>query len=731
MLRPGFVLALAVVLTTPVAADPLHATIVDGQTLEPIRGATARIGDREVSVDALGRLDLGELDRDVVVAVSAPGYEPGTQTIARHDDGALVLLFRPHALDEVVEIRAQAPRAATDSAYVLGKDEIRSLPGGSTDALAAVRSLPGVAAAPSAAGGRLVIRGGAPQDSLLTIDGVPVPFAYHSFDNTTILPLSMVGSIAYSPGGFGVDDGRATSGTVGIITNDVPPERAGGQVSISMLDASAFGATPLSTRHGLYLSGGLRRSTVDLLIPIAVPESAMVGFTTPPLYYDGQLRLDWIAGAHDRVTLLGLTSFDQLGIVNHMAGTDLPADFEQHSQFGRLIASWKHETPRVRNRMVAALGTGDSHARFDTIQHVDDANNLALVRDDLSIDAHRLLRVRAGAFAEIEHNDLDARSIVVSSDGLPPGHFGDIPIKTLRTSFDANYAAAYAAGDLRLTSTTTLTVGTRVDYFAHIQAAVVEPRAELAQKVGAMTLHAAAGRYARDFNQTEGIPTNLLPERATQLSGGTDIDLGDGLTATASVYHTSRSQLAVADSSRMSAPDELLYTSAGSGTSAGVDLLLRLHRDHVFGWLGYSFGKSSRRDDPTSASHATPFDQTHTLTAVASYRIGAWQLGARFQYTSGLPYTDVVGATHDDSLDRYLPVLGAPFGARYPDVAQLDLRVEHVWKTRVATIAAFVDVGNVFRQARIERYTYSSDFSSRAPLEQYIPLPSIGVRGEL
>ena len=45
------------------------------------------------------------------------------------------------------------------------------------------------------------------------------------------------------------------------------PARAGGQATLSVLDASATAATPLA--NGLYLSGGVRRSTVDLLIPIA------------------------------------------------------------------------------------------------------------------------------------------------------------------------------------------------------------------------------------------------------------------------------------------------------------------------------------------------------------------------------------------------------------------------------------------------------------------------------
>jgi hypothetical protein len=231
------------------AADTVRATVVDGATLEPIPHATVRIGDRAVIAGDDGGLVI-ETDRDAVdVTASAPGYEPATQTVPAGEP-TMVLLFSPDAL-EVIEVKAQAPRSVTDGGYVLGTEEIRNLPGGSTDALAAVRSLPGVSQAPQVvSGGRLVIRGGGPQDSLLTLDGVPVPYVYHSFDNTTILPVSMIGAIAYSPGGFGVDEGRATSGSVALTTTDEPPVAPTAMAQLSMLDVAAAGAMPLSKRHG-------------------------------------------------------------------------------------------------------------------------------------------------------------------------------------------------------------------------------------------------------------------------------------------------------------------------------------------------------------------------------------------------------------------------------------------------------------------------------------------------
>lgn len=720
-------LVIPVLLASGIAgADPLRATLVDGITLEPIPHATARVNGRTVTANVRGEVVVDGLDRAVDVEAFAPGYESAIQNVGLGGDSTLVLLFKPDALERI-EVRGHAPGSKTSSGYLITRGEIENLPGGSRDALAAVRSLPGVSAAPPIAGGRLVIRGGAPHDSLLTIDGVPVPFVYHAFDQATILPVSMIGAIAYSPGGFGVDEGRATSGLVAITTNDNLPTKPTAIASLSMLDVSAAAATPL--RRGLTLSGGIRRSTVDMLLPLVVSDDDQFAFTTPPRYYDAQLRLDWVASPRDRVNVLALTSYDRGGIVNRIPDSELPSDFELDTKFARLMGSWKHETAGVRNRMVVALGTGTFNSRLDTIQHIDDVELLALARDDLSVDVSPWLRVRTGALAQFQRHDLDASSIVLPTEPPPPGAFDTLPIKTIKTTFDTSYAAAYAAAELQPSEATTITAGARVDYFARIDAAVFEPRIELAHKTGTMTLRAAAGRYARDHAQTQALATNLLPEVATQVSGGTEIKLADGLVATATVYHTRRDQLAVDDPGRMTAPNELPFASTGRGASTGVDLLLRYARDNMFAWLSYSWSNTSRRDRPGELAHATAFDQTHALTAVASWRLGAWQLGGRFSLATGLPYTDVVGATYSDQFAAYLPMFGAPYGVRYPDAIQVDLRVERTWKTKHVELAAYVDLINAFRNDHIYRYTYSADFQKREPNTQFVPLPSLGVRG--
>jgi len=701
-------------------AAPITATVIDGVTMVPIAGATVTTRRAATRTTLDGSFTLDASDADVTIA--APGYDPSTERVAA---GGLVLLFREGALAEVIQIEHRAPRAGASDATMLARDEIRNQPGGGADGLAAVRSLPGVGTAPPTAGGRLVIRGSSPEDSLLTIDGVPVPFLYHSFNNTTILPVAMIGAIAYAPGGFGVEEGRATGGVVALTTDDTPITAAGGEASASFTEASAHVAVPLWRK--LSMRAGLRRSTVDLLAPVAVPDDLMIGFTTPPRFYDGHLQLEWRPRNRDRVAILALTSYDRLGIVNRDPVSDLPAELSATGRFGRVIATWKHDGTRVDNRLVAAIGADGWDTELGPAQELHARHAIALVRDDVSIELGARLALRTGFHVGLEDNQIRSRTFLLPGEGLPAERLDDLPIRDVDARYDANLAAAYAAVDLAATEHTVVTSGVRVEHYGHVHETRVMPRLQLAWKRGAVAVRGALGVYARDLDQLEGISTVLRPETATQATTTVEVELVEGVTVAASGFATARRDLVIEDTTDV---DELPYRSGGRGRSRGGEFLLRARRGDSFAWLAYTYSRSDRDDGAFTASRPTASDQPHVLTALASTRRGAWRFGVRWQLSSGMTYTDVVGATYVPELDRHIPRLGAPFAARYPTSHQLDLRVERTWQRRGWRLVGFIDIANSYRHGRVVRYQYDPTYATRKPIEDMIPLPSIGLRAE-
>jgi hypothetical protein len=707
---------------------PVSATVLDATTLEPVAGARITIGQRQLVTDDAGQVELGELPGAIAIVVEAEGYERATDTLGP-DAPAVVLLFRPDAAGEVIEMSDAAPPASAAASTLLSRDEIRGLPGGGEDALAAVRSMPGIGQAPPTAGGRLVIRGAAPEDTRLTIDGISVPFLYHSFNNTTILPVSTIAGIEYTPGAFGVEEGRATGGVVALVTDDTTPQRPAGEVAVSLLEVAAHAAAPIARARGLAISGGLRRSTVDLLAPLAVPDDAKIGFVTAPRFYDGELRLDWRPSARDKLAVLGILSYDALGVVNNDPASDLPSAFAMDTRFARLIGSWKHDRGRIHNRLAGALGADRWHAEIGLDQNVDGHGRSIALRDDLRVVASDALQLRAGAITELALSTVHALSLLPPTEGLPAGRVDQLPIHKIDGSYDANYAGAYVASDITPTRSTTITTGVRLDAFGHTNQRRILPRAQLRQRLGPVTLAAAFGRYARDPDGTEGIPRDLAPELATQGSLATEVAIASGITTSLAAFASERRDLVVEDPTKTALTD-LPYKTGGTGRTRGLELLVRAQRGAWFGWLAYTLSRSVRRDAPLATDRPFAYDQTHLVSAVASWRRGPWQAGARWQLASGLPYTDVVGATYVDEIGHYVPELGPAYAARFPFSHQLDLRLERTWQRRGYRIAVFTDLSNIYRHQRVLRYQYSDDFMSRKPISDLIPLPSLGVRGE-
>src|SRR5207247_9849849 len=136
-----------------------------------------------------------------------------------------------------------------------------------------------------------------------------------------------------------------------------------------------------------------------------------------------------------------------------------------------------------------------------------------------------------------------------------------------------------------------------------------------------------------------------------------------GLTVQTTAFYTLRSNLT---NLRGNPGDSTVandaYVNEGTGKTYGAELLLTTRGQHHFGWVAYTLSRSLRRDEPGASQRLFDFDQTHNLVLVGSRRFGKddrWQIGGRFQFTTGKPYTPVMGATLMSDMVRYQPTYGA------------------------------------------------------------------------
>lgn len=747
MSRPALLAAasVAALVAAPAvaAAEPFSGSVLDGTTLGPIAGATVTAPDGQTATtNSVGGFTFADLPPGPLeFVVAAPGYDPTAETVELVDGGLsdyIFILFEPGFAAEVIEIEEEAPVPPPPGRQDLGRKEITRIPGSRGDALTAVKSLPGVGQAQAAGAGasQIVIRGAAPEDSKVTIDGIEVPVLYHFFGLQSVLPSEFIDNIEFLPGGFGAEEGRATGGVINVVTRAEAITEPEGFAELSFINVAGFFQTPLSLEHGLQLSGALRRSTIDLVLPAVIPDDANLAFTTAPQYYDGQLRLDWRRRENERVSVLALTSFDLLSLLSENLDPNEPdftGKFDNETSFTRIIGTWLRGAKGRTNRLVAAVGTSGFRLEIGDDRFLRFRQYTAEVRDDLVWKVDDRITVRAGGEARWDRRDLNTRFPQAPGEGQPPpGNFSSLPLVDYMAVVNNDVLGAYAAADFKPIPSLRISPSVRFDRFAFLGESTIGPRLQVAQELGdRWTVRGALGVYSRGLEQAESVDASLRPETATQYVVGAKYVPVDGVTIESSLFYTDKRDLVVVDQLKYQTDPLRAYVNRGYGRTFGAEALVRVRRDDFFGWLAYTVNRSDRIDGPESPRRLFDFDQTHNVIAVGSYTLGRWEIGAKWQYATGTPFTPVTGSLYLSDLNAFIPVYGAVNSDRIEAAHQLDLRIDRKWRFDTWRLSAYLDVTNVYANARVIGYTYNYDFTERQPIEDLPIVPAIGVRGEI
>lgn len=738
------VLVILVVVASPVVAEDqvpedvptarvtLAGTVYDGASGAIVDGAEWSVDGTVVTrTDARGRYRL-EVVPTATVTLEKEGYELLLVDVTVVAAAGDVLLLPLTAVGEVIEITSENPRP-TAGAVRFQRDDIERIPGTGGDLLRSLDILPGITDTgfTGPGGGGVVIRGSAPEDSKILIDGFEVPLLYHALAQRSILPTSAIASLDYLPGGFDVSYGRASSGIVSVTTRG-GGDRVAGQAEVAVIDGGVVGSGPIGKDTRVLAAA--RRSVLDLVLPSVLPSDLDLSLTTVPRFYDGQLRIDHRFSSRWRASVSAIAATDTLELyADDERDPDLR--FYSDSRFVRLTAAATYYA-RPWSLTVAASGLAQGlvfeagrDQYFDIVKY-SGAVRSELTRFDETAAGLKNVTTRLGAELDVSRNELDLALPQLPDEGEPGGMMGppigeDVDQRFRGTVVSPDVGAWLAtAGDLD--RRIRLTTGLRVDGFARSGHVAVQPRGELAIALAKRSkLRLAAGAYRRPAEyRDELLDDTLAPERSTQTVLGLEQRFRSGIDLQTSLYYTDRSYL-------LTRATDGGYANQGRGRTYGAELLATYKSGPWFAWLSYSYARSWRRDTATAPERRFDHDQPHDLNLVASWRGKRWQFGGRIQYASGTPTTPVMGSVYDSDADRFSAIYGKTNSERLPGHAQLDLRIDRVWTSGKVRISAFLDVQNATANAQVTNYTYNYDYSERYELTGLPILPSIGIRGEL
>jgi hypothetical protein len=651
--------------------------------------------------------------------------------------------------EEVIEIEGRAPREPTQQK--LDTEQLHTLPGAGNDALRGLASLPGVARVPFGMGG-LALRGAAPRDTRVFLDGIEVPLLYHFGGLASFVPIDALDHIDLTPSGFGARWGRGIGGVVVLESRSPNPTEWRAQGEVSLLHAGALAVGP-GPKHGSWLVG-VRRSYLD-----AVLAAAQVDLSLAPSYLDAQTRWEsgdkkWLAIAFasgDSLTLV--RSPDDSGGAGGISASNVKS-FDYTSRFARLGM-------RYRDRGITAtpwFGLDDidaiaNHKGVDKGYKRFDITGGARVEHEQAWLGGKL---RTGLDGKATHYSYSITNIPPAFPGMPVENSIVVTRDGSRAALDAGL---FAEQDwLVAGKRVAVRPGIRLDYLGLADRFALGPRLSMVERLDdGVVLTQTVGLYHEPPLVTDLDPIYGDRELATpsslQVSASAEAPLFDLFDGRATLYVQRQRSLPV-DTVSGATPisdngggqsggllgisRELVDEQFGSysyreyvgrGRAFGLELFARREVGAVTGWLAYTYARSYRTGDPRSDDRYYPYvlDQPHVLTALATLPLGSkWRVGGRFRLASGNPITPVAGAFVNAKME-WTAVDGPILSERLPYFAQLDIRIDRLWRRRTATWTLYLDIQNVTNRLNPEGLTYSDDFSTRSYTRGLPIFPSLGV----
>lgn len=741
---------------SPAAPAPISVSVANLTGLVRERGTRAPLAGVVVELsrperpeevvptesDAEGRFSFVGLEPGTWnVRLEALGYQPfETSESLQPAEATEVVYYLERASNNPFDVTVTALRPHKEvSRTSLRVQQIEKLPGVAGDPLNVVQNLTGVARS-SFGTGQIIVRGSAPEDTRVFVDGIEIPLIYHFGGIRSVIPMQMLEGLDFRPGNFGSEYGRATGGIVDVRLRRLEPSRFGGSVDVSLLDTSVYLEAPLGSRGAIALAG--RRSYIGDVLAAALPEDEL-SLSVAPRYYDYQLLGHYRPAAEHELGLFLLGSDDRLELL-----FESPADIDpgftsdtlsSSERFYRALLSHRFvPSARFDNTLRLAYGYSSERDSFGQLRISVDTHSLQL-RDDVRHELGSALSLAYGVDARLTAFDVFVRAPELPKEG-EPAVFDLTDLNATRDAVTQLSPAGYLTAEIEPVQGWQLLPGIRVDHFGAVREIVAQPRLATRLALGPqVTLKGGVGLYAQEPSDDElnadfGNP-DLGAERAIHYSLGSEYRPAPHLLVDATVFYKQLFDLVSRTDALASGPEGLAplrFDNRGSGAAYGAELLLRHELARNFsGWLAYTLSRSVRTDSGEREQRLFDFDQTHILTLVSSYALPrGWQLGARLRFVSGNPRTPVAGAVFNADADRYDAIYGAANSERDAPFHQLDVRIDKRWIFDTWMLNAYLEVQNAYNRQNPEGLAYNYDYR-QSTRESGLPLlPVFGLRAD-
>ena len=748
----------------------IRGNVFDKETGEPIIFGNVRIADTDLGVttdlDGFFTFPSVPVGKQTVIA-SSLGYDStavevnvkeGQITYQRIVIGANVVNL------QVVNVSAEKEKARSDvqvSKVRVTPRQIRSLPatGGESDIAQYLPVLPGIIVSGDQ-GGQLYIRGGAPVQNKILLDGMTIYNPFHSIGFFSVFETETIKSVDVLTGGFNAEYGGRISAVVDIKTREGDKKRLSGLASVSPFQGKLLLEGPIkkfnnetgsSTSFIVTGKHSYLDQTSKVLYNYATDTtffSFATGDTTlanvgdiglPYSYSDLYAKISIVGGNGSKINFFGFNFTDRF---NFIGLADLRwnafgsgADFTLVPPSSNLVING---TAALSNYDIQ-LTEADDKPRMSSINNYFINMNFTYFGKESQIDYG------------FEYNGFNTDFRFFNAVGL---------------SFQQKDFTSELSGFLKLKKKIADRIivepGIRLQYYASQSNMSFEPRIGLKYNASnSLRFKFAAGLYSQNlistvneldvvnffvgflagpeeriFQQNTSVETDHRLQKSTHAIGGMEIDLGENTTVNVEGYLKKFNQLISINRNKLSSADPDFVTELGE--AYGVDFSMKYEKRNLYLWLTYSLGYVNRDDG--EQVYPTIFDRRHNVNALATLNFGKnknWEASARWNLGSGFPFTQSQGFYENIDFSQllYTDILTGNFdlgtvlseernGGRLSWYHRLDLSLKRTFKFGDrSTLEAVFSLTNAYNRENV----FYVDRITNSRVNQLPILPSLGL----
>lgn len=718
----------------------LSGRVVDRQTQLPIEGVTVLLENSlmGVATDSDGYFTINDVPTKTYnVTISHLGYQSQTiynVIVKTFGTPPLQILLEEstNELDEVVIL--QSPFRTTIesplSTQSFSAVEIETYPGGNNDITKVIQSMPGIS--PSIGGFRndIIIRGGAPNESVYYLDGIEIPNINHFSTQGSaggpvgMLNVSFIREVTLSSSAFGAAYDNPLSGVLSFEQREGNPNRFGGNFRLGASEAALTLEGPLFRKDKdkpakTTLLFSVRRSYLQFLFEL-------IGLPIRPDYWDYQWKINHEIDPYNTLIFLGLGTVDDFSV-------KAPDEFDAAQQATieqvpiiqqktiTVGLSWKRKYKNGNGNMITSVSTNRLQNIFSRYQDNTQKTGTIFKNDSYEQETkiryqtlHYLNKWKVVGGANFQYSDYanDTRSLLYNLDYKTGIDF-------IKYGFFAKGERKFFNDDLGISfgfrfDADTFSQGSRlIDNFS--------PRLSLTYNLTedqSWKINASVGRYFKMPTYTmlgfQNLNGNFVNKSAKYTQSdhavmGLEYSPGNAARITLEGFYKKYSQYPISVIDQVSLANkggdfEVLgneaITSNGSGKSYGMEVLYQQKlAKNFYGVFAYTYFHSQFT---TSLGKYLPsvWDSRHLISFSGGYKLKRnWEISARWRFSGQTPYVPV---DLDASLSAYPEIIldyNQLGNAKLDPFNLADIRFDKKWNFKRYSFNFYFEIQNFLAQA--------------------------------